>query len=431
MAPELEVWLFADRVGTLALVDGRLSFCYASDWLAQSDSVALSVSLPLQAEPFDDLKTRPFFAGLLPEGQMRRLIAQQLQVSSQNDFALLDHIGGECAGAVTFIEPGHALPVPTRNDGVQWLSDDEVVAILDELPRRPMLAGKDGLRLSLAGAQDKLPVVFDGARIGLPLNGTPSSHILKPAIHAVEDSVINEGFCMALAEAMQLKPAKSKVHQVLDRSFLLVERYDRHIDAQGYRQRLHQEDFCQALGVVPEMKYQNEGGPDLAQCFDLVRSATRPSAPQVLRLLDYVIFNALIGNHDAHAKNFSLLYSGKHLVLAPFYDTLSTAVYPTLTPKMAMKIGNKYKFSEVQARHWERFAEGVGLTKAQAKRRILELAKLLPATARKLQPDPGHSFAGNAVVEQIKTLIEKRCALTIQRLTDPAAENNVPVEPSI
>jgi serine/threonine-protein kinase HipA len=424
MAHKLEVWLFANHVGTLTLVDGRLNYCYASDRLKQSDAVSLSASLPLQAEPFDDRKTRPFFAGLLPEGQMRRLIAQQFQVSGENDFALLDHIGGECAGAVTFLEPGQALPVPTRNDGVQWLSDEEVVAILDELPRRPMLAGKDGLRLSLAGAQDKLPVVFDGARIGLPLHGTPSSHILKPAIHAARDSVLNEGFCMALAEVMQLKPAKSKVHHVLDRSFLLVERYDRLIDAQGQRQRLHQEDFCQALGVVPEMKYQNEGGPDLAQCFDLVRSATRPSAPQVLRLLDYVIFNALIGNHDAHAKNFSLLYSNKAPVLAPFYDTLSTAVYPTLTPKMAMKIGGKYKFSEVQARHWEQFAEGVGFTKAQAKRRILELAKLLPATARRLQSDPSHNFGGNPLVEQINTLIEQRCALTIRRLTSPTAEND-------
>lgn len=422
MAHELEVWLFADHVGTLALVDGRLNFCYAPGWLSQQDAVAVSASLPLQAESFDDRKARPFFAGLLPEGQMRRLIAQQFQVSGQNDFALLDHIGGECAGAVTFLEPGQALPVPTGNDDVQWLNDEDVVAILDELPRRPMLAGKDGLRLSLAGAQDKLPVVFDGARIGLPLNGTPSSHILKPAIHGIEDSVINEGFCMALADAMQLKPARSRVHLVLDRSFLLVERYDRLIDAQGHRQRLHQEDFCQALGVVPEMKYQNEGGPDLAQCFDLVRRATRPSAPQILRLLDYVIFNALIGNHDAHAKNFSLLYSGKPPVLAPFYDTLSTAVYSTLTPKMAMKIGSKYKFSDVEARHWEQFAEGVGLTKAQSKRRILELAKMLPVTARKLQSDLGQGFAGNTVVEQINALIEQRCALTIRRLTAPAAE---------
>ena len=130
MAHELEVWLFADRVGTLALVDGRLSFCYVSGWLSRPDAVALSASLPLRAEPFDDRKTRPFFAGLLPEGQMRRLIAQQFQVSGQNDFALLDHIGGECAGAVTFLDPGQALPIPTRNDDVQWLSDDEVVAIL-------------------------------------------------------------------------------------------------------------------------------------------------------------------------------------------------------------------------------------------------------------------------------------------------------------
>ncbi len=429
MAHELEVWLFSNHVGTLALVDGRLNFGYAPGWLSRPDAVALSASLPLHAGPFDDHKTRPFFAGLLPEGQMRRLIAQQFQVSSQNDLALLDHIGGECAGAVTFLEPGQALPVPTDNNDIQWLSDGEVVAILDELPRRPMLAGRDGLRLSLAGAQDKLPVVFDGARIGLPRGGTPSSHILKPAIHAVEDSVINEGFCMALADAMQLKPAKSKVHAVLGRLFLLVERYDRVVNAPGHRQRLHQEDFCQALGVVPEMKYQNEGGPDLARCFDLVRRAARPSAPQILRLLDYVIFNALIGNHDAHAKNFSLLYSGQSPVLAPFYDTLSTAVYPTLTPKMAMKIGSKYKFSEVLARHWDQFAQDVGLTKAQAKRRILELAKLLPATARQLQSDPGHSFTGNAVVERINALIEQRCTLTIRHLTDPAAENEAGAEP--
>ena len=423
MVHELEVWLFADRVGTLALVDGRLSFRYAPGWLSRPDALALSASLPLQAEPFDDRTSRPFFAGLLPEGQMRRLIAQRFQVSGQNDFALLDHIGGECAGAVSFLEPGQALRTSAQGDDVQWLSDEEVVAILDELPRRPMLAGNDGLRLSLAGAQDKLPVVFDGERIGLPLDGTPSSHILKPAIHAVEDSVINEGFCMALAEAMQLKPAKARIHVVLDRCFLLVERYDRVVTAPGHRQRLHQEDFCQALGVVPEMKYQNEGGPDLTQCFDLVRRATRPSAPQVLRLFDYVIFNALIGNHDAHAKNFSLLYSGKTPVLAPLYDTLSTAVYPTLTPKMAMKIGSKYKFSEVQARHWDQFAEAAGLAKAQAKRRVLSLAKSLPASARKLQSEPGHNFAGNGVVERINALIEQRCALTIRRITDPAAES--------
>lgn len=421
MAHELEVWLFADHVGKLSLVDGRLNFCYLPGWLTRPDAVALSVSLPLQAEPFDERRARPFFAGLLPEGQLRRLIAQQFQVSGQNDFALLELLGGECAGAVTFLETGQAVPVSNRDDDIEWLSDAEVAAILDELPRRPMLAGMKGLRLSLAGAQDKLPVVFDGARIGLPRHGTPSSHILKPAIHAVEDSVINEGFCMALAEAMQLKPARSTLHAVSGRQFLLVERYDRITDAAGRRRRLHQEDFCQALGIVPETKYQNEGGPDLVQCFDLVRRRTRPNAPHILRLLDYVIFNALIGNHDAHAKNFSLLYSGEGAVLAPLYDTLSTAVYPDLTPKMAMKLGGRYKFSEVQARHWEQFAESVGLSKAQAKKRVLELAQALPPTARDLRSVPGLGFAGNPIVERVVALIEQRCALTVRRLTDHAA----------
>jgi serine/threonine-protein kinase HipA len=283
-----------------------------------------------------------------------------------------------------------------------------------------MLAGRDGLRLSLAGAQDKLPVVFDGQRIGLPRNGTPSTHILKPTIAAVEDSVINEAFCMTLARAMQLDTAQSQIGSIGERQFLLVERYDRKLAANGRRVRLHQEDFCQALGIVPELKYQNEGGPGLDQCFDLVRRVTRPSAPQVLRLLDAVIFNALIGNHDAHAKNFSILYADKCAVLAPLYDVLSTAVYPSLTPKMAMQLGGKYKFSEVQARHWDRFAQAAGLSVAQTHKRILGLCQRLPVVARSLQTSANHEFAGNSVVEHIVQLIEQRAALTARRLTDKA-----------
>lgn len=430
MVRELDVWLFADRVGTLGMVDGRLAFRYAPDWVSRPDAIALSASLPLQAEPFDDRSTRPFFAGLLPEGRLRVLIAQQFQISDQNHFALLDHIGGECAGAVTFLEPGQPLSTPNPGDDVQWLSDDEVVAMLDELPRRPMLAGKDGLRLSLAGAQDKLPVVFDGIRIGLPMHGAPSSHILKPAIQGVDDSVTNEGFCMALAEAMQLRPAGSLIHDVRGRRFLLVERYDRVPDGDGRRRRLHQEDICQALGVVPELKYQNEGGPGLAQCFELLRRATRPSAPEVLRLLDYVIFNALIGNHDAHAKNFSLLHAGQGATLAPLYDALSTAVYPELTRKMAMKIGGKYIFSDIHARHWERFAEEAGLSKAQAKHRLLTLAKALPIAARRLQSDSTRGFADSAVVERIVALIDERCAMVIRRLAYASSPDDADVDPA-
>lgn len=419
MAHEIAVWLFNQSVGTLSLVGGRLSFRYSADWLAQLNKVALSQSLPLGAEPFDDHQCRAFFAGLLPEGNLRRLIAQQCQVSSQNDFALLSAIGGECAGAITFLPVDHSLATAEQG-GVEWLDEAQLIALLDELPRRPMLAGRDGIRLSLAGAQDKLPVVFDGQQIGLPVGGQPSTHILKSAIASVEDSVINEGFCLALAQVMGMHTAQAQIFHARDRQVLLVARYDRRLDAGGQPVRLHQEDFCQALGVVPEMKYQNEGGPDLKACFGLLRHATRPSAPQVLRLLDAVVFNALVGNHDAHAKNFSLLYAGGSPTLAPLYDVLSTAVYEHLTPKMAMKLGSKYKFTEVQARHWTQFAEAAGLSKAQTKKRVLSMAKELPLAASQLQASP--AFADQSIVAKIVAMIEQRSELTLRRLLEVGNE---------
>ena len=423
MAHEIEVRLFGKPVGLLSLVAGRLNFQYAENWLAQDGAVALSQSLQLRAEAFDDALCRPFFSGLLPEGNLRRLIAQQYQVSSQNDFALLNAIGGECAGAIMFA-PSRPAASLTEHMEVEWLDNSALINLLDDLPRRPMLAGRDGIRLSLAGAQDKLPVVFDGLRIGLPKGGQPSTHILKPAIATVEDSVVNECFCMALSQAMSMPTAPARIFSVEGRKVLLVTRYDRRISSdsgiEGQALRIHQEDFCQALGVVPEMKYQNEGGPDLKACFDLLRKATRPSAPQVLRLLDAVVLNALIGNHDAHAKNFSLLYDGTAPTLAPLYDVLSTAVYDHLSPKMAMKLGSKYKFSEVHAKHWALFAREAGLSIAQTKKRVLRMAQELPQVAKQLQALS--SFAGQPIVNKIIALIEQRSELTVRRMLEVEGE---------
>ena len=438
MPKQLTVWLFGQQIGTLARVDGRLGFGYAPEWLSNPNAVALSRSLPLQPEPFDDRASRPFFAGLLPEGDKRKLVAQALHVSRQNDFALLDGIGGECAGAATLLEPGQTPQAGATEDAVRWLENADLVCVLDDMPRRPMLAGEQDMRLSLAGAQDKLPVVArmgsGKLQIGLPMFGSPSTHILKPAIPGIEGSVINEGFCMALARALKLAVANAAIYRVEDgpqqREFLLVERYDRQraqgdllvdsaIHSTTPSVRLHQEDFCQALGFPPETKYQSEGGPDLAQAFALLRGATRPSAPNTLRLLDFVIFNALVGNHDAHSKNFSLLYTTQGAVLAPLYDVLCTAVYPRLTDKMAMKIGSKYKFSEVQARHWVQFANDAQLSPAQVKKRILDIAKRLPNLARSTQADLEAQGNGHPTLGKIVTLIDQRCTLTIRRLTAP------------
>jgi serine/threonine-protein kinase HipA len=425
MARHLDVWLLGAYVGALSQIDGRLTFAYAP-----GVNTPLSQSLPIRPEPFDDRASRPFFAGLLPEGGKRKQIAKTLQISTQNDYALLDSLGGECAGAVTLLESGQSPQSPDVHHDVRWLVHTQLLQVLDEMPLRPMRAGEDGLRLSLAGAQDKLPVVLDAdtARIGLPLNGSPSTHILKPPIAGVDGSVFNEAFCMALARKIKLDVANTSIHAVTVgeqlRYYLLVERYDRQMGTQV--QRMHQEDFCQALGIVSEHKYQNEGGPGLAQAFALLRRATRPSAPHTLKLLDYVVFNALIGNHDAHGKNFSLLYAPKGAVLTPLYDALCTAVYPKLTDKMSMKIGSKYKFSEVMARHWEQFATEAYLSPAQVKKRILDVSRRLPDLARAVQAASQSQGYSHPIINQIVTLIDQRCALTIRRLTQPNSEESQP-----
>jgi serine/threonine-protein kinase HipA len=426
MVRELNVWFFGECVGVLTQDEGYLSFQYLPKWLESKNAKPLSQSLPLRTEPFDDKISKPFFAGLLPEGDKRAAVANILRVSSKNDFALLDGIGGECAGALILLEPGQTPPVEAHaRDSIEWLKEDQLIAVLEKLPKRPLLAGEAGLRLSLAGAQEKLPVVArealgkDGLNhfeIGLPKNNIPSSYILKPEISGVDGSVYNEAFCLALARELKLDAATAKIGRIKDKTYLLVERYDRFLDG-GQLRRLHQEDFCQALGVVPELKYQHEGGPNIADGFALVRKVTTPSAPNLLRLLDYIIFNCLVGNNDAHAKNFSLLCSQGGIQLAPLYDVLSTAVYPDLSDSMAMKIGSKYRFAELHKRHWVQMAEEAQLGAPQLKRRVLEIAGQLPNLAKGLQAQFEAKSWGHPIIVQIVLLIAERCATTVNRFS--------------
>jgi serine/threonine-protein kinase HipA len=414
----LDVWLQGDIVGHLDQDAGRLVFTYDPVWLSRPNAIALSASLPLRPEPFDDRAARPFFAGLLPEQENREQAARVIGVSPRNDFALLDALGGECAGAVTFMRPGEKPVGQPTNIDYRILENGELAAILDKLSERPLLAGEEGVRLSLAGAQDKLPVWLVGDRVALPLHGAPSSHILKPAIRRIEDSVHNEGFCLSLAKLVGIDVVEADIREAGGRPYLLIDRYDRVAGPDHRPCRVHQEDFCQALGVAPEYKYQNEGGPSLVDCFALVRKATRPAAPSVLRLVDGVIFNALIGNHDAHAKNYSLIYGADGTKLAPLYDLLSTAIYPDLTSNMAMKIGGHYEFMDVLPRHWERFAKDAGLSAPQVRRRVLDLAHRLPIAAEKLCVDFTARGIGRPVIEEIIGLVRDRCDLTRKRFAD-------------
>jgi serine/threonine-protein kinase HipA len=375
MSRSLDVYLSEHLVGRLTQESGQMCFAYDPGWIDSPAACPLSHSLPLREERFDSRSCRPFFAGLLPEAEPRRRIARALGITARNDFALLDRIGGECAGAVTFIESGSAPPsAPTPAD-YRVLSSAELATVLRELPERPLLAGERGVRLSLAGAQDKLPVLLVDGSVALPLYGAPSSHIVKPQIRDLGNTVENEALCLLLARHLGLHVIDAEVRRAESEPYLLVRRYDRARDADGTLRRLHQEDFCQALGIPPELKYEAEGGPKLADCFALVRRAASRPVVDLARLLDMIVFNALVGNHDAHGKNYSLLYTSEAAELAPLYDSLATTVYPGLSSRFAMKIGGKYELRGLMPRHWERFAREAQLGPALVRARVADLAR--------------------------------------------------------
>jgi serine/threonine-protein kinase HipA len=414
MARALDVYLHNHLVGNLLQDDGgQMAFRYLESWLNTRGATPLSQSLPLRKERFARKECRGFFAGILPEEGKREIIARNLGISARNDYAMLEQIGGECAGAVTFIPARKTLP--ESNYSYRALSSDELAAILKELPKRPLLAGEEGIRLSLAGAQDKIAVRIEGDEISLPLGGAPSTHILKPAVERFEGVVSNEALCMELAASVGLPAAAVEKRVVEDMEYLLVERYDRVYRAgengAPLLERLHQEDFCQAQGIVSEMKYQKEGGPSLKQCFALLREVSNTPVIDLARLLDAMIYNYLVGNMDAHGKNFSLLYHGigtdnLEVSLAPLYDIVSTILYPELSRTMAMKIGGEYASEKVTSKNFELLAEEAGLAKPMVKRRVPELAETIIATLPKME-------LADRFAEEVAALIRQRCERAI------------------
>jgi serine/threonine-protein kinase HipA len=410
MAKTLDVYLHRELVGHLIQNDGgQMVFDYAESWLEKPGATPLSHSLPLREKRFTRKECRGYFAGVLPEESKRAIIARNLGISERNDYSMLERIGGECAGAVTFLPAGEALPA--RDDHYRALSSPELAGILRELPRRPLLAGETGIRLSLAGAQDKIAVRVEGDAVSLPLDGAPSTHILKPAVERFAGVVFNEAYCMKLAAAAGLPVAKTEIRRVEDVEYLLVERYDRthrqNSEGVPVLERLHQEDFCQALGIVSENKYQKEGGPSLKQCFALLREVSSAPVLDLARLLDAVIFNYLVGNNDAHGKNFSLLYRGAGTAnietrLAPLYDVVSTHYYPELTRELAMKIGGEYSSDRLTKTNFEQLPEDAGLAKPLVRRRVPELAEAVLLNL-------GKTGIEHLIAEALTGQIRERC----------------------
>lgn len=302
---KLVVWWDDRQAGELSIDKaGAMHFAYAPEWLADETAPALSHAMPKQQEPFKDHACKAVFGGLLPEETQRTAIARTLGVSPDNPFRLLEALGGDVAGALSFLPEGDAPPRDYSGTAPEPLRENELAELLDRLPAVPMLAGEGGARLSLAGAQSKLPVVLtaDGG-IAIPRPGEPSTHLIKPEPDRFTGLATNEAFCLTLARAVGIDAANAEWRTVAGKPFLLVERYDR-TKIEGKTHRLHQEDFAQALGVPSNRKYAAEGGPNFSDGFALLRTAATRPAREVLKLADAAIFNLIIGNADAHAKNY-------------------------------------------------------------------------------------------------------------------------------
>lgn len=415
MSNILQVYWGRSIVGQLRMDDKEdFSFQYAEEWLESPSSTLLSIRLPLRKEPYPDSICRFFFSNLLPEGNVRALIARKLHISETNDFELLKALGGDCAGAISLLPEGEKV---SNKGDYERVTPKELEAMIEGMSSNPLLIWKEELRLSLAGAQQKLPVYIEDEKIYLPRGAYPSSHILKPKITGFDQIIENETFCMLLAKKYRL-PVPEVTILKGKQPIYLVERYDRKRDEQDRIIRLHQEDFCQALGFSYARKYETEGGPNLQKCFSLLlEHGTQPILDKKV-LIQWVVFNYLIGNCDAHAKNVSMLITKESYHMAPHYDLVSTTVYPSLSAKLAMRIGGEDRPEWVLRKHWERLAKDAGVGAKATLAICREMSETLPDKAVQVAKEFIEKYGGQEIVKKICKNISSLSKKTLASLED-------------
>ncbi len=388
MADELAVWLYGERVAIIDRERDRPRLAYTEEALRRYalGTPLLSLSLPVSSRRYTQGVVRPFLDGLLPEGESRKSIARDVHVPERDTYGLIRALGRDCAGAVV-IQPADdpAPPAPTTTTA-EPLSPDEIEALVRDLKSAPLGVG-GRVRISLAGVQEKLVLTRmpDGSW-GRPADGTPSTHILKPEVVAFPYTVENEAFCMRVAKHLGLNVASVETTKIGGRKLIVVERYDRVVGADGTVRRIHQEDFCQATGVAPESKYEEDGGPSLLRIAGILRDVARPDSLE--RLLEAVTVNALIGNGDAHAKNFSLLHTEDGaLTLTPLYDLMCTLYYGD--DRLAMYIDNFHRTNRLTVARIVNEAMQWGMSRERATKVVVDLLENAPnalGLARKETP---------------------------------------------
>ncbi len=393
----------------------RFCFRYTQDWRTNPEAFPISISLPLADEEYVGHAAHAFFANLLPEGSARTAVCRRLGVSEGNDFALLRAIGGECAGALV-ITTAHTSP-PTSEPRYEQLRDDRLQRLVTDHELVPLLLGGRATRLSLAGAQNKLPVaVLDGV-LHLPLDTAPSTHILKLPDRRHSHLPVNEAFVMGLARHVGFEVVDAELTTRTDPPSLLVRRYDRVASEDPWPVvRLHQEDFCQALGLLPTRKYEQEGGPTLLGILELLRAQSSRPLADVNRLIQWQAFNIIVGNSDGHGKNLSILREGFALRLAPFYDLLSTRHYVGLDRNLALGVAQLRDPDRIRSAQWESFARSATLSP----RTVLEIVRGVSERIRTALPswiaEFRERYGRRSILQTLPKAIDKR-ARTMARVS--------------
>jgi len=427
---KLYVCLDGDIAGTLEMRGSTVRFAYDESWLDDRGTYPVSQAWPLQPTAITGAVVTNFLWGLLPDNE-RTLDAwaRRFQVSARNPVALLSHVGEDCAGAVQFVREDRLQEVQAaanKKPQVEWLEEAQLERRIQHLARDRSASRESATegQFSLSGAQAKTALYFDEhtRRWGVPRGRTPTTHILKPAINEFDAFDLNEHFCLTLARRVGLAAASTECRAIGGIPTLIAERYDR-IRREGRWQRIHQEDCCQALGIHPGSKYENQGGPGFAQIMTLLEGTDEAEADRE-RFMRTACLTYLLAATDAHAKNFSLLYSrGEHrysMRLSPLYDIASAWPYPKQIPvqkmKLAMRIGRHYRLREIQPRHFAELARSCRYSPSSLLATLNELALRLPDEAAEIAAKLRQTKIAGQMLEGLVDGLASHCKIVSNRL---------------
>lgn len=409
---KLNIFFEEKKVGELVR-DNELmhTFRYDPRWLKSPGGFQLSLALPLQEEPFGNKLTLSFFENLLPEGEVREILGLNYQIGSSFEF--LKKFGKDCSGAI-IVSESEISPFKGTKAGTIKIEMDEIYKAIDEKRSvAEVISELEPGYLSLAGAQDKFPAIYNDGDFYLPTHGAPTTHIVKVPIwrRAVSESVYNEYYCMQLAKAVGLHVPGCFVLGDGSHPLFVIERYDRIVDKKGKVRRIHQQDFCQAQGIVSDEKYEAKGGPTLKDNYDLlIKNAwIKKRSENIFSFLDWVCFNLLIGNNDSHSKNLSFSLKEEKNQLAPFYDLLCTAIYPKLKRQFSFKIGDRDDASRIGKNQLNLLNKELGLRDGTLIERMLLMRDKLMEHKDEVALKVLKDLPKVKIVGRISDLIENRC----------------------